>query len=171
MSLTKGVYSIRFVPPGMEPPFMGGMYATPKGYGEPIYGEALGPSATGNQTWQLNPCNDGEPNTFIITTPQWPKLPFSIQGPGPVLPGWGLVGDVPTGRHDNVLLKVSDVKWRIELAEDGKTYTISPAETDGRVGVSFYVDLDSRSETLYIKTIPVIRDPPPAPRWEFTLSN
>ncbi|PPR00357.1 hypothetical protein CVT24_004393 [Panaeolus cyanescens] len=38
MSIAPGIYTMRFIPPYVEPPFDGGMYATASGYGEPIRG-------------------------------------------------------------------------------------------------------------------------------------
>ncbi|KAF9038023.1 hypothetical protein BJ165DRAFT_417712 [Panaeolus papilionaceus] len=164
----KGVYTIRYVPRGIKLPFAGGMYATSKDYGGPLYGESNNPtSVTGTQDWQLFAVA-GKENTYRISAPQWPESALRIiQGPGPVLPGWGLPGDVPTGRNDLVLFKVQEVEWLIEAADQESTYTISPAHTDGRIGVGFAVDLNHHNETLYVRTFPVIRDPPPRPTWQF----
>lgn len=41
--LQPGRYSIRYVPPGIELPFEGGLYANPKEIHQSIVGEALGP--------------------------------------------------------------------------------------------------------------------------------
>ncbi len=47
MSLKEGLYNIRFVPSGINPPFLGGLYATATEFGEPILAEAEGPDTPG----------------------------------------------------------------------------------------------------------------------------
>lgn len=49
MALIPGLYNIRFVPVSVQPPFLGGLYATAKEVGSPVLAEAKGPS-TGLQT-------------------------------------------------------------------------------------------------------------------------
>lgn len=39
MTLQEGLYHIRFVPSGIQPPFVGGLYATATEIGEPILAE------------------------------------------------------------------------------------------------------------------------------------
>jgi hypothetical protein len=46
--LKDGLYQIRFVPSGIQPPFVGGLYATATEIGEPVLAEVQG--AKGIQT-------------------------------------------------------------------------------------------------------------------------
>ncbi|PPQ81870.1 hypothetical protein CVT24_008276 [Panaeolus cyanescens] len=157
-------YILRFVgPTDVENPE--GVFATLSGYGEPIRGEPKNVTSPESQSWKLFPI-EGKEDVYKIYSTRWPILPFAIQDPPPIFPSWGLSGEVPTGNHDLVLLKVCETKWRIKQADGGQGHTISPVKTDGRVGVDYYVDFDERTRMLYIKTIPVILDPPPAPKWE-----
>lgn len=39
MTLKDGLYRIRFVPVNVQPPFLGGLYATATEFGEPILAE------------------------------------------------------------------------------------------------------------------------------------
>lgn len=41
MSLKPGRYQIRYIPPGITPPFVGGLYAVSTDIGQPILAEPL----------------------------------------------------------------------------------------------------------------------------------
>ncbi|PPQ81871.1 hypothetical protein CVT24_008277 [Panaeolus cyanescens] len=159
-------YALRYVPADANGTDASDIYTTATGYGEPVQGQPRGVAPPGAQSWFLSPV-EGKEDVYKITSAERPNLPFTLEGPDHVLPSWGLPGNkgVPTGHHDPILLKVCEVEWRIKQDEGGY-HTISPVKTDGRLGVVYYVDFDERLRILYIKGIPVIRDPPPAPKWE-----
>ncbi|PPQ76888.1 hypothetical protein CVT24_008744, partial [Panaeolus cyanescens] len=62
-------------------------------------------------------------------------------------------GVKPTQRI-KVLLKVTDLKWRIDLAEDGRTHVIRTENIEDNA--YWYVGIDTHTNTLCLISVPVI---------------
>ncbi|KAF8894218.1 hypothetical protein CPB84DRAFT_1748544 [Gymnopilus junonius] len=162
MTFKGGHYQIRWVPRAIKVPFIGGVYATGDIINAPVLTEALGPSATGEQTWNVQPV-EGKPNIYTIAYPGFSAPPGVNLGVGPVLPGWGLRNH-RSGHTDPVVLSVHIAEWEITAVDsEHGVYQISePAELVGAIQA-----VTEEHDRLCVKSYPVIRDMPALPRWQF----
>ena len=135
MTLEPGRYRIRYIPPGIAPPFVGGLYAVSTDIGQPILAEPLGPEHPSQvvssphsfeqyppltlrkkSQWEVH---RNENNKYIITQPGFnSKLP----GIGPVLMGWSLSSPSADHQGGRILFGVSYVELEIEPVGSSDNY-------------------------------------------------
>ncbi|KAL9710901.1 hypothetical protein Ac2012v2_005441 [Leucoagaricus gongylophorus] len=163
MTLEPGRYRIRYIPPGIAPPFVGGLYAVSTDIGQPILAEPLGPEHP-SQVWEVH---RNENNKYIITQPGFnSKLP----GIGPVLMGWSLSSPSADHQGGRILFGVGYVELEIEPVGSSDNYfsirVPDPNVTHAPDQVEFFIaecdhDLVSRP---YWSGLGLRR---PHPNWEF----
>ncbi|KAF8956152.1 hypothetical protein BDZ97DRAFT_2063086 [Flammula alnicola] len=157
MPLQDGIYQIRFVPKDIKIPFFGGVYATSGKLNGPIRAEAMGPSASGEQKWQIQAV-EGKPDTYIII------LPGINDGVNIVVQaGFGVAKK--RGHAEPVVLTSEFSEWVLILVdEENGVYRIQEP-SDGMVGAVWAVN--EEDNMLLAKPYPVIRDMPALPHWQF----
>ncbi|TFK37504.1 hypothetical protein BDQ12DRAFT_666796 [Crucibulum laeve] len=142
--LKSHAYRIRIVPKGITSlDFAGGMYATaPSKVGEPVRTEALGPSATGSQIWQVKRVVEDEGNYII-------SIPFDYNGPFD-LPGWQHHNKPSGGEH--VTYGTDNLSYfRITPADLPGAYHIGVLSDSMAVGVLYAVG-ESEGNNVIIKS-------------------
>ncbi|KAJ2913999.1 hypothetical protein MD484_g6429, partial [Candolleomyces efflorescens] len=87
MTLKPGLYQIRYVPPHVGPPFLGGVHAVGEDINKPIEALPLLPPLKGVHTWEVTHAINNK-DQWIILTPGF-KSPSRFHGIGPVRAGWG----------------------------------------------------------------------------------
>ncbi|TFK37502.1 hypothetical protein BDQ12DRAFT_723961 [Crucibulum laeve] len=157
---TNSLYNIRFVPNGVTNlDFVGGMYATaPSKVGESVQAEALGPSATGWQAWQVE--NIGGDNYFISTlAPLVFDTPTFVQG-------WQHNKEVCQG--EPVIYGANKLsEFAITPADLPDTYHILVGSGRSEIGAQYAV-AEGDTNDLVINSYPVIADLEKLlPRWQF----
>ncbi|KXN84615.1 hypothetical protein AN958_12296 [Leucoagaricus sp. SymC.cos] len=165
MTLKEGTYRIRYVPVGLQPPFVGGLYAKSTEFGEPLLAE---PETPGNppQIWEVHRNENGK---YIITQPGF-KTKFA--GIGPVLFGWSLSNPSEKFPGGNILFKVNYAEFEIEQVGSGDhlMYSIKVPNPEGphspTLNSEFFVA--ERDHLLvsqaYWSSLRVSR---PHPHWQF----
>ncbi|RXW21244.1 hypothetical protein EST38_g4605 [Candolleomyces aberdarensis] len=117
MPLKPGRYQIRYVPPGLTPPFAGGVYAVGEDLNKPVQALPNTPPFLGVRTWEVAHAPDGK-DQYTIVTPGFKSPSIGI---GPVLAGWGRPPrkDVDTEGLDPAAIAKAEIKADKEAEKEG----------------------------------------------------
>ncbi|KAJ3574472.1 hypothetical protein NP233_g1742 [Leucocoprinus birnbaumii] len=160
-TLKPGRYRIRYVPVGLQPPFVGGLYADSKEIGEPLTAEPLSPT-TPPQVWAVHAAENGK---FTITSPGFKS---KLAGIGPVLPGWDVASSAPNFPGGKVLLRVGYTEFKIEPVGQGDKLMYSiQVPTEVGIGYGFYLAVDDDHQLVSRPFWEPIRETRPHPHWQF----
>ncbi|KAJ2935081.1 hypothetical protein H1R20_g2051, partial [Candolleomyces eurysporus] len=117
MPLKPGRYLIRYVPPGLTPPFEGGVYAVGEVINKPVLAVPDTPFFPGVRTWEVAHAPEGK-DQYTIVTPEFKSPSIVI---GPVLAGWGHPPrkDVDTEGLDPAAIAEAEIKADKEAEKEG----------------------------------------------------
>ncbi|KAF9447461.1 hypothetical protein P691DRAFT_802309 [Macrolepiota fuliginosa MF-IS2] len=162
--LEAGLYIIRFVPVGIQPPFVGGLYAQAKDYGQPIAAEPLGPNSPA-EVWEVNVQN----GKYIITQRGFTSKNPLLR-PGPVLAGWSLANPPDKYPGGYVLFTVDYQEFDIEPVGEGEhlMYSVKVPSPGGAGAQDIEYVVTEQEDLLFSKAYasgPRFRRP--IPHWQF----
>ncbi|KAF8760749.1 hypothetical protein RHS01_01146 [Rhizoctonia solani] len=149
MSLRPGRYLVRFIVEG-DQDFVGGMYATGKGFRNPIGLDPNRPEFYGQQQWVFEPASEEGRDVYTINSRPGESWNYGSENP---MPGGPIILAQPN-------------PFRVQRSEGSQgrhIFTIAP--TQQLIGATLYVGAGEERELILVP-IPVIPDAPPAPLWE-----